>query len=91
MLKNIAEYIHQTPVYADRAYIDEALSHLLAQQESPLNTPVKKKKDRKNYCCLSQLYLLWSVRFDSPLNPYSTGFRKKQVFRLLQKFALSEA
>ena len=29
MLKNIAEDIHQTPVYADRAYIDEALSHLL--------------------------------------------------------------
>jgi hypothetical protein len=44
VLKKISEDIHLTPVYADKAYIDEALSKLLDQQGSPLNTPVKKKK-----------------------------------------------
>lgn len=47
VLKNIAEDIHLTPVYADKAYIDETLSQLLEQQEAPLNTPVKKKKGQK--------------------------------------------
>lgn len=47
VLKEIAEDIHLTPVYADKAYIDEALSQLLRQQEAPLNTPVKKKKGQQ--------------------------------------------
>jgi hypothetical protein len=41
ILKEISEDIHLTPVYADKAYIDEALSQLLDQQGSPLNTPVQ--------------------------------------------------
>lgn len=47
VLKNIAEDIHLTPVYADRAYIDGVLSQQLSQQGAPLNTPVKKKKGQK--------------------------------------------
>jgi hypothetical protein len=46
-LKEISADIHLTPVYADKAYIDEALSNLLAHQGSPLNTPVKKEKGQK--------------------------------------------
>lgn len=44
VLKAIAEDIQDTPVYADKAYIDAALSDLLRQQQSPLTTPVKKHK-----------------------------------------------
>lgn len=47
VLKEISEDIHFTPVYADKAYIDHSLSKLLDQQESTLNTPVKKKKGQK--------------------------------------------
>jgi hypothetical protein len=50
--------IHLTPVYADKAYIDEALSQLLNQQGSPLNTPVKKEKGQKNYFFFNPLGLL---------------------------------
>lgn len=48
VLKEIASEIQDTPVYADKAYIDELLSQLLAEQGSSLNTPVKKKKGQKN-------------------------------------------
>jgi hypothetical protein len=44
VLKNIAPDIHQTPLYADKAYIDAELAKNLAQQGAPLHTPIKKKK-----------------------------------------------
>ncbi|MCP4570703.1 MAG: transposase [FCB group bacterium] len=44
VLKEIADDLYDTPVYADKAYIAETLNFLLAEQNSPLNTPVKKKK-----------------------------------------------
>lgn len=44
VLKEIADDLHDTPVYADKAYIAETLNFLLAEQDSPLNTPIKKKK-----------------------------------------------
>lgn len=44
VLKAIAEDIHGTPVYADKASMDAALSELLRQQQAPLTTPVTKKK-----------------------------------------------
>jgi hypothetical protein len=44
MLKEIADDLYDTPVYADKAYISETLEFLLAEQDSPLNTPAKKKK-----------------------------------------------
>ncbi len=44
MLKEIADDLYDTPVYADKAYISETLEFILAEQDSPLNTPVKKKK-----------------------------------------------
>jgi hypothetical protein len=56
ILKEISEDIHLTPVYADKAYIDETLRQLLDKQGSPLNTPVKKKKGQK------ELFLFQSAR-----------------------------
>ena len=44
VLKEIADDLYDTPVYADKAYVAETLNFLLAEQDSPLNTPVKKKK-----------------------------------------------
>ncbi len=39
--------LYNTPVYADKAYIGEVSESLLAEQNSPLNTPIKKKKGRR--------------------------------------------
>ncbi len=47
VLKEIAEEIYDTPIYADKAYVDELLSRILAEQGSSLNTPIKKKKGQK--------------------------------------------
>ena len=47
VLKEIASEIYETAIYADKAYIDELLSQMLAEQGSSLNTPVKKKKGQK--------------------------------------------
>jgi hypothetical protein len=44
VLKEIADDLYDTPVYADKAYISGVLESLLAEQNSPLNTPIKKKK-----------------------------------------------
>ena len=44
VLREIADDPHDTPVYADKAYIAETLDFLLSEQNSPLNTPAKKKK-----------------------------------------------
>lgn len=47
ILKEISGDIHLTPVYADKAYIDEILSQTLNQQGSPLNTPGEKEERAK--------------------------------------------
>ena len=44
VLKEIADDLYDTPVYADKAYISETLESLLAGQDSHLSTPAKKKK-----------------------------------------------
>ena len=44
VLKEIADDLHDTPVYADKAYISETSEFLPAGQDSCLSTPVKKKK-----------------------------------------------
>lgn len=47
VLKAIADDIYNTPVYADKAYIDSILDQNLAEQGAELCTPVKKKKGQK--------------------------------------------
>ena len=44
VLKEIADDLYDTPVYADKAYIAETSNVPLSGQDSPLNTPVKKKR-----------------------------------------------
>ena len=47
VLKDIADDLYDIPVYADKAYISGELERRLAGRDSPLNTPVKKKKGRQ--------------------------------------------
>ncbi len=47
ILKEIAEDIYDTSVYADKAYISKDLKSLLQEQGVSLNTPVKKEKGKK--------------------------------------------
>ena len=70
-MKEISGDIHLTPVYADKAYIDEALSQLLGQQGSPLNTPVKREKGQK-YLFLFQS--AWSTLVSQVRQPIESLF-----------------
>ena len=45
VLKDIADDLHDTSVYADKAYVSKALKKFLDEQNTVLNTPVKKIKD----------------------------------------------
>jgi len=46
-LKEIADDLHDTSVYADKAYVSNALKQRLEEQNTSLNTPVKKKKGQQ--------------------------------------------
>ncbi|CAK8711258.1 IS982 family transposase [Candidatus Electronema aureum] len=47
VLKEIADDLHDTSVYADKAYVSNALKQRLEEQNTSLNTPVKRKKGQK--------------------------------------------
>jgi hypothetical protein len=47
VLKEIADDLHDTSVYADKAYVSNALKQCLEEQNTSLNTPVKRKKGQK--------------------------------------------
>lgn len=46
-LKDIADDLQDTSVYADKAYVSKALRQLLEEQGTSLNTPVKKQKGKR--------------------------------------------
>ena len=45
VLKDIADDLHDTSVYADKAYVSKALKQFLEEENTFQNTPVKKTKD----------------------------------------------
>jgi hypothetical protein len=47
VLKDIADDLRDTSVYADKAYVSNALKQCLEEQNTSLNTPVKKKKGQQ--------------------------------------------
>ena len=47
VLKDIADDLHDTSVYADKAYVSKALKQFLEEQNTILNTPVKKNKGQQ--------------------------------------------
>ncbi len=53
----IISYLWHGELYADKAYVSEALAHLLEQQRMSLRTPVKKAKGREE---LGTFEKLWS-------------------------------
>ena len=48
VLKDIADDLHDTSVYADKAYVSKELKQFLEEQNNILNTPVKKTKDSRS-------------------------------------------
>jgi len=54
-LKDIAECLHDTSLYADKAYISNDLKKFLQEQNTSLNTPVKRKKGQKQLCLIDEI------------------------------------
>jgi len=54
-LKDIAECLHETSLYADKAYISKDLKKFLQEQNTSLNTPVKRKKGQKQLSLIDEI------------------------------------
>jgi len=85
ILKEICQYIHLTPVYADKAYIDEALSQLLAQQGSPLNTPVKKKKGQNELLLFQSAWSTLVSQVRQPIESLFNWIQEKTGIQIASK------
>ena len=85
VLKAIAEDIHLTPVYADKAYIDEALSRLLDQQGSPLNTPVKKEKGQKELLLFQSAWSTLVSQVRQPIESLFNWIQEKTGIQVASK------
>lgn len=85
ILKEIAGDIHLTPVYADKAYIDEALSQSLSQQGSPLNTPVKKKKGQKELLLFQSAWSTLVSQVRQPIESLFNWIQEKTGIQVASK------
>lgn len=85
ILKEICQDIHLTPVYADKAYIDEALSQLLAQQGSPLNTPVKKKKGQNELLLFQSAWSTLVSQVRQPIESLFNWIQEKTGIQIASK------
>jgi hypothetical protein len=85
ILKEICQDIHLTPVYADKAYVDEALSQLLAQQGSPLNTPVKKKKGQKELLLFQSAWSTLVSQVRQPIESLFNWIQEKTGIQIASK------
>lgn len=85
ILKEIAGDIHLTPVYADKAYMDEALSQSLSQQGSPLNTPVKKKKGQKELLLFQSAWSTLVSQVRQPIESLFNWIQEKTGIQVASK------
>lgn len=85
VLKAIAEDIHGTPVYADKAYIDAALSELLRQQQAPLTTPVKKKKGQPELRLFQAAFSTLVSQVRQPIESLFNWLHEKTGIQLASK------
>lgn len=85
ILKEISEDIHLTPVYADKAYIDEALSQLLDQQGSSLNTPVKKEKGQKELLLFQSAWSTLVSQVRQPIESLFNWIQEKTGIQVASK------
>jgi hypothetical protein len=85
VLKAIAEDIHGTPVYADKAYIDAAVSELLCQQQAPLTTPVKKKKGQLDLSLFQAAFSTLVSQVRQPIESLFNWLHEKTGIQLASK------
>jgi hypothetical protein len=85
VLKKFSEDIHLTPVYADKAYIDEALSQLLNQQGPPLNTSVKKEKGQKELLLLQSAWSTLVSQVRQPIESLFNWIQEKTGIQITSK------
>lgn len=77
VLKEIASELYETPIYADKAYIDELLSQMLAEQGSPLKTPVKKKKGQKHLFLFQEAFSTLVSQVRQPIESLFNWIQEK--------------
>ena len=85
VLKEIVQEIHETPVYADKAYADQILSELLLQQGSSLNTPVKKKKGQKELFLFEQILSTKVSQVRQPIESLFNWIHEKTGIQIASK------
>ena len=85
VLKEIAQDIHETPLYADKAYIDQSLSELLLQQGSSLNTPAKKKKGQKELFLFEQILSTKVSQIRQPIESLFNWIHEKTGVQIASK------
>lgn len=85
VLKAIAEDIQGTPVYADKAYIDAALSDLLRQQQALLPTPVKKKKGQPDLSLFQAAFSTLVSQVRQPIESLFNWLHEKTGIQLASK------
>ncbi|MBF0351765.1 MAG: IS982 family transposase [SAR324 cluster bacterium] len=90
VLKALAEDIHDTPVYADKAYINEALSQLLAQQGASLNTPVKKAKGQKDLFLFQAAFSTLVSQVRQPIESLFNWIQEKTGIQVASKVRSSQ-
>ena len=75
--KEMAADLYETPIYADKAYIDEFLAQMLAEQGSPLKTPVKKKKGQKTLLLFQEAFSTWVSQMRQPIESLFNWIQEK--------------
>ena len=90
VLKTLAEDLRDTPIYADKAYIDAALSQLLLQQNTPLNTPVKKKKGQQELSWFEYAFSTLVSQRRQPIESLFSWMQEKTDIQMASKVRSSQ-
>ena len=85
VLKNMAHDIYSTPVYADKAYISNALSDLLAYQDAHLHTPVKKEKGQENLTLFQKVFSTMVSEVRQPIESLFNWIHEKTGIQIASK------
>jgi hypothetical protein len=76
-LKEIADDLHDASVYADKAYVSKALKQQLEEQGTSLNTPVKRKKGRKQLNLIDKSISKYVSRVRQPIESLFNWIHEK--------------
>jgi len=85
VLKEISEDLYDTPIYADKAYIDELLREVLKQQGCALLTPIKKKKGEKHLLLFDQAHSTLVSQMRQPIESLFGWIEEKTGIQVASK------